>query len=66
MDASGAGSNRVNIDGLNSFIDNYESKPGYTAGPMNDSQAARILNYHSPMLDTANSGTGGNGKFNGE
>jgi hypothetical protein len=63
MDASGAGGDRVNLSGLNDVIDGYESRPGYTDGPMNDQRAASVLNYHSVLLDTA-SGGGQNQKFN--
>ena len=64
MDASGARGDRVDINGLNSFIDGYENRPGYsTQGQMTDQRAAGILNYHSGLLDTA-SGGGQNGKFN--
>jgi hypothetical protein len=64
MDSSGAGGNRVNLSGLNTFIDGYENQSGYNASaPMTDRQAARVLNYHSSLLDTA-SGGGHNGKFN--
>lgn len=63
LDASGAGSNRVNVAGLNKFIDGYENKPGYTTGSMNTRRAAQVMNYHSSLLDTA-SGGGKNGKFN--
>ena len=64
LDASGAGSNRVKLAGLNDFIDGYESKPGYDAqAPMNNRQAARVLNHHSALLDTASGGSQ-NSKFN--
>lgn len=64
MDASGAGGNRVNLEGLNNFIDGYETRPSYNPdAPMSDRQAASVLNYHSSLLDTA-SGGGQNGKFN--
>ena len=64
MDASGAGGNRVNLEGLNNFIDGYETRPSYNPdAPMSDRQAASVLNYHSALLDTA-SGGGQNGKFN--
>ena len=64
MDASGAGSNRVDLNGLNRFIDGYETRSGYSDGPMTDSRAAGIMNYHSPLLDTAASGGGTDGRFN--
>jgi len=54
----------VNLDGLNSFIDGYETRPSYdAAAPMSDRQASRVLNYHSSLLDSASDG-GQNGKFN--
>lgn len=65
MDASGARGDRVDMDGLNRFIDGYETRPGYSnEGPMTDQRAASILNYHNSLLDTANSGGGQDGKFN--
>ena len=64
MDASGAGGNRVDLNGLNSLIDGYENRPGYSDGPMTDRRAASIMNYHSPLLDTAGSGGGTDGRFN--
>lgn len=65
MDASGAGSNRVDLRGLNSFIDGYETRPGYDANaPMTDRQAVSVLNYHSAVLDTAHGGGSSDSKFN--
>lgn len=65
LDASGAGSNRVDLQGLNQFIDGYETRPSYDAGaPMTDRQAVSVLNYHNTLLDTAASGGGTDSKFN--
>lgn len=65
IDASGGRGDRVDLAGLNSFIDGYETRPSYDASaPMSDSQATSVLNYHNALLDTAGSGGGADGRFN--
>ncbi|MCA9793606.1 MAG: hypothetical protein KC910_17465, partial [Candidatus Eremiobacteraeota bacterium] len=63
MDASGAGSNRINLEGLNNYIDRFETSPGFTDGPMNDRRAAQVLSHYMPILDTAQSQGNNNGVF---
>lgn len=63
LDATSAGGNRFNLEGVNNYIDQFEKSPGFSDGPMNDNRAAEILSHYSPILDTAANGGGSDNKF---